>query len=151
MSPSLLYSRRKLLAAVGLGGAGLVATSWTSPLAAATSSPLSSAVANAQASIAQASLADVSALIGHTFTILNGSSPFTVTLVSATAMPASGTRPAGLRPYAIAIAFEAPNGPAFPAGNRTYMLQLANGAQVQLFLNAKSVTGTTGRLTAILN
>ncbi len=151
MAQSVLYSRRKLLAGAGLGGVGLMTTSWTSPLAAAAASPLGSAVANAQSSIAQASLAQVSALIGHSFTILNGSSPFAVTLVSATAMQASGTRPAGMRPYAIAIAFEAPNGPAFPAGNRTYILQLANGAQVQLFLGAKSVTGTTGRLTAILN
>lgn len=151
MTQSALYSRRKLLATAGLGGAGLVASSWTSPLAAATSSPLGGAVANAQSSIAQASLAQVTALIGHTFTILNGSSRFQVTLVSATAMPAAGARPAGLRPYAIAIAFEAPNGPAFPAGNRTYTLQLANGAQVQLFLGLKSVTGKTGRLTAILN
>jgi hypothetical protein len=145
-------SRRKLLAAAGLGGAGLVATSWTSSLAAATgSSPLGNVVKNVQASTQQAGLSQLSALVGQSFNILNGTSSVAVTLVSVTPMQAAGTRPSGMRPYALAAAFEGQNGPTFPAGNQTYTFQLDGGSQMQLFVGRKSVTGTTARLIAILN
>ncbi|HEY1605880.1 MAG TPA: hypothetical protein VGF77_09815 [Allosphingosinicella sp.] len=152
MADSTLYSRRKLLYGLGVGGVGVAAASWTSPLAAAVAAnPLDSAVAKAQAAAQQAGLGAWSAFVGKTFTILNGTTWVAVTLTSLTAMPSSGTRPAGVRASAIAAVFQGVNGPAFPAGNQMYTFKQPNGAAFQLFIGAKAVSGTTGRLVAILN
>ncbi|HEX5184573.1 MAG TPA: hypothetical protein VFW19_15665 [Allosphingosinicella sp.] len=152
MADSTLYSRRKLLHGLGVGGVGVAAASLTSPLVAAvTANPLTGAVARAQTAAQQSGLGAWSAFVGKTFTIMNGTTPVAVTLVSLTAMPSSGPRPAGMRSSAIAAMFQGTNGPAFPAGNMTYMFKLPNGTPFQLFVGAKSVSGATGRLVAILN
>jgi hypothetical protein len=151
MAQSIVYSRRRLLYSLGLGGAGIAATSWASSLAAAAVSPLAGAVARAQTAADQTGMSAWTAAIGSTFTIRNGATSFAVKLVSVTALPSPGTRPAGLRPGAFALAFHGPDGSAFPAGNRTYTFEQANGSQVQLFVSAKSVNGTNGQLVAILN
>lgn len=152
MALSASYSRRKLLYSLGLGGVGLATSSWTSPLAAAAGSgPLSSAVTGTQTAVDQTGLSTWSAAVGSTFTIRNGVLSFPVRLVSATALPSRGTRPAGVRPGGFAIVFQAPNSAAFPPGNRTYTFQQSNGSQFELFVSAKSVSGSTGQLVAILN
>jgi hypothetical protein len=152
MAQSTFYSRRKILAGLGLGGAGLAASSWTSPLAAALRpAPLSDTAPGTRALIDQMGLSTWSAAVGSTFVIRNGASSFSVELVSATALPSSGTRPAGVRSGGFALTFQAPNTAAFPAGNRTYTFQQSNGSEFQLFVGAKSVNGSAGQLIAILN
>ncbi|HEX4736214.1 MAG TPA: hypothetical protein VH331_01500 [Allosphingosinicella sp.] len=142
-------SRRKLLYGLGLGSVGIATTSWTSRLAAAvTADPLTDAVNRAQASAAQTGLGDWTGAVGASFTIRDGASSYAVTLVSVTPLQAAGSRPAGLRPSALAATFQ---GSSVPAGNRTYTFVQGNGSQFQLFVGAKSMNGSTGQLVAILN
>ena len=151
MAQSNSYSRRKLLYGFGLGSLGFATTSWPSLAAAAASGPLANVLTRVQNANRQSGLSDWTAAIGATFFIQDGGRSFAVKLVSVTQLPSPGARPAGLRPGAFAVTFAAPNGPAFPVGNRNYTFVQTNGAPIQLFVSAKSVTGTTGRLIAILN
>jgi hypothetical protein len=152
MGQSPRYSRRKLLYGLALGGAGLAIPAWTSPIAAAVGAePLADVVRRVQTSVDRTGMSGWSAAVGSTFTIRDDDSSYAVRLVAVTPLRSRGVRPAGVRPGGFSLTFEGLNGPGFPAGDRTYVFQQANGSQVQLFVSAKSVVGRAGRLFAVLN
>jgi hypothetical protein len=151
MAQSLRSSRRKLLVSLGLGGVGLAASSWTSPLSAlGTASPLSSLLPRITGTLHQSGLEDWTSAVGSSFIVQGEAGPAAMTLIGVKTLDASGTRPAGLRAQSFAAVFEGA-GDKVPAGNRTYVFQQSNGNQVQLFVGRKVAAGTKARLTAILN
>jgi hypothetical protein len=152
MDQSLRSSRRNLLCGLAVGGVGLVTPTWAQALVrSGTTSPLSTVLPGIQTIVRQSALEGWAGSVGATFTVQGESGPRAMTLVSATALTGSGTRPSDVRPTPFALVFEGAVARDVPAGNRSYVFRKSDGTSVQLFVGAKSVSGTKGRLTAILN
>jgi hypothetical protein len=152
MDQSLRSSRRNLLYGLAVGGVGLATPAWAQTLVrSGTTSPLSTVLPGIQTIVRQSALEGWSGSVGATFTVQGEAGPRAMILVSATALAVSGARPAYLRPVPFALVFEGAVAREVPAGNRSYVFQKSDGTSVQLFVGARAIAGTKGRLTAILN
>ena len=153
MDQTTRSSRRNVLAGLALGGAGFAAPSWAQTLVrlGTTTSPLATVLPRVQTTVRQASLEGWSASVGSNFIVQGEAGARTMTLVAARALDSSGTRPASLRPVAFVLIFEGAVASQVPAGDRRYVFQKSDGTKVELFVGAKSLNGTKGRLVAVLN
>ena len=147
MDKSSRSSRRALLYGMGMGGLGVATSSLAQTLRIATS-PLAPVLPRVQTILRQSALEGWAAAVGSSFMVQGERGASVMTLVSAKALDAGGTRPAGLRPIPISLVFQ---GTQAPAGNRSYIFQNSGGTKVQLFVGAKIAVGTNAQLVAILN
>jgi hypothetical protein len=151
MTQSLRSSRRKLLANLGLGGVGIVASSWAGPAAAfGSASPLTSLMPGLTGSLQNSGLRQWSSAVGSVFLVQGESGPVAMTLTSVKTLSAPSVRPAGLRAESFALVFQG-TGARMPAGNRTYAFQQSGGSQLRLFVGAKTAVGTKAQFVAIMN
>jgi hypothetical protein len=152
MTQLLRSSRRKLLANLGLGGAGLVASSWAgSASALGTISPLANLLPNLSGSLQTSGLRQWSGAVGSTFLVLGEAGPVAMILAAVKPLSAPGVRPAGLRTESFTLIFEGAAGPKIPAGDQTYTFQQSGGNQLRLFVGAKVAVGTKAQLIAVMN
>jgi hypothetical protein len=152
MDESTRSSRRTILLGLTLGGAGFAVPAWAQTLTRlGTASPLSAVLPRIQTTVRQAALEGWAGSVGATFIVQGEAGPRSMTLISATALDSSGTRPADLRPVGFALVFEGAQASQVPAGDRSYIFQKSDGTKLQLFVGAKIVAGTKGQLVAILN
>lgn len=149
MDQSPRSSRRALLYGIGMGGVGFATASWGQALKLA--SPLSAVLPRVQTNVTQASLEGWTASVGSAFLVEGERVATSMTLISATALPSGGARPAGTRATPFTLVFEGSQAAQVPAGNRSYFFQTSGGSRFQLFVSAKVVTGTKAQLIAVLN
>jgi hypothetical protein len=147
MDQSPRSSRRALLYGIGMGGVGFATASWAQRLA----TPLATVLPRVQTVVRQASLEGWAAAVGTNFVVQNGRLSSTMTLISAKALDAGGTRPAGTRPIPFSLVFEGSQGSLVPAGNQSYFFKRSDGTMVELFVSAKIPVGTKAQLVAVLN
>jgi hypothetical protein len=141
------FSRRNLLAAVGLGGAA--AAAYAAPALRLTWDRKPGAAGwwdGGARSLARGAMADWQAQIGSSFRAEDGSR---LKLVKVAAVPNRGARPAGVgRSHAFTAVFEAPAGAA-PEGNRTYTMEHDSHGRMDVFVSAPSPKGGAVRLEAV--
>lgn len=156
---SALLSRRVLLAGLGVGAVGAAgALTSGAPVIGLGSGGSAGDASGLDAaswwdrsfvSIQAAGLDEWSGFVGETFTA-NGSNRFRV--VSVTAFPRSGRRPAELgRSQAFSVVFEPVAGPALAATDKVYDLVHASYPKLPVYMSAPAGLGGATRLIAVFN
>ena len=149
MDQSPRSSRRALLLGIGMGGVGFATSAWGQTLK--LTSPLTSVLPRVQTVVRQASLEGWAGSVGGSFFVIGDRGATTMTLTSATAIDAGGTRPADVRAVPFKLVFQGSQASLVPDGNRSYVFQRSDGTRVELFVSAKTIVGTKGQLIAVMN
>jgi hypothetical protein len=141
-------SRRMLLAGLGAGVVGAIG-------AAASAAPVLRLAAPTRTtpSLQAGGLAEWTATVGEKFTLTTANGSHTLKVVSATAFPASGTRPPTLtRTEAFSVLFELVGGPQLPSGDSPlYQLTHRTYAPLPIYLSAPIAFGLGTRVAAVFN
>jgi hypothetical protein len=135
-----LLSRRKAVAALTVGGlaTGAIAASQLSFTSTKFATKALSFWDRPTVDLATAGSSDWTAKVGSTFTLASERGNLDVKLAKVTTFPSVGTKPAGVRNPAFALAFDSLGG-ALPEGDRIYTLTHSGGALQVYFSDTDKV------------
>ncbi len=147
---STIFSRRRILVALGLGGAA-AATAAAPPL------PLSWTRKPAAGSwwdssggrLEQGAMAEWRSQIGSSFVVEGENGRATLKLVEVQSLNSKGRRPRSVRDNAFAAVFEADG--QVPGGDRTYTLAHETHGAMDIFVGPANLSGAKPRLEAVFN
>lgn len=152
---SALLSRRLLLAGLGAGAFGAAAAA--APVlglraATATAGRPASWWDRTFLSLQTAGLTEWSGVVGETFALNSPNGSHVLRIVSVTAFPRSGPRPAELgRSQAFSVVFELTAGPPLPATDGLYQLVHRSYPPLPIHMGAPVGLGRETRLVAVFN
>jgi hypothetical protein len=145
------FSRRRILAAIGLSGAAAAVATPPLPLSWTRRPESGSWWDRTPGSLGRGAMDEWKQQVGSTFTAGGENSRSTLKLVKVVPLNSGGRRPSSLgRDQAFAAVFEAQNA-APPAGDRTYTLEQQGAGRMDIFMTAASPSKGTPRLEAVFN
>lgn len=146
-----IFTRRRILAALGLGGAAAATVAAPPlPLSWTRKSSAGSWWERSGGSLAHGAVDEWRSQIGARFVVQGENGEATLRLVKVQELNSKGRRPASLgRDRAFAAMFEAEG--AAPAGDRTYTMAHEAHGSIDVFMGAANHSGPRPRLEAVFN
>ena len=148
---STVFSRRRMLAALGIGGAAAAAVAAPPLPLSWTRKPAGAGWWNGfGGSLERGAMDEWRSQIGASFAVETEAGTASLKLVKVQPLNSTGRRPSSLgRDRAFAAVFEAEGGA--PAGDRTYALAHESHGTVDVFMSAPYAAGSKARLEAVFN
>jgi hypothetical protein len=148
---SSVFSRRGILAAIGLGGAAAAVATPPLPLSWTRKPGAASWWDRVSGSLDRGAIDDWKQQVGSSFTVDGDGSRSTLKLIKVVPLNSGGRRPSSLgRERAFAAVFEAQPAAA-PMGDRTYTLEQPGAGKMEVFMTGASLSKGAARLEAVFN
>lgn len=148
---STIFTRRRILAALGLGGAAAATIAAPPlPLSWTRKSAAGSWWDRSAGSLAHGAMDEWRSQIGSSFLVDGENGRATLKLVAVQPLNSKGRRPRSLgRDRAFAAVFEADG--QGPSGDRTYSVDHQSRGKIDIFMGAANLSGAKPRLEAVFN